>query len=178
MAMTMQERKQAQRSRPDGYAKSRRTAWTSQGIDPTFTFQQFEDRIETQHHECAICHRPIDARCALDHSHRTGAARGVLCSNCNLLLGRVEGGSLDFFLNAAAYLRKYESVSYLPSTRRSSPPARHQTRRFLPDAPGQGRSHHASTRPENRKGNDTSGHGLGQHDHLQRLLRHANTGKR
>lgn len=111
MAMTMCERKRAQRLRPDGYAKSRRVDWTSQGIDPNFTFEEFEHRIEIQHHQCAICGHPIDVRSALDHSHRTGAARGILCRNCNLLLGRVEGGSLDFFLNAAAYLRKYESVS-------------------------------------------------------------------
>lgn len=111
MAMNMQERKAAQRARPEGYAKSRRVGWKSQGIDPTFTFAEFEIRIEEQHSECAICHCSIDARSPLDHSHVTGNARGVLCGKCNMLLGKVEGGSVDFFLNAAVYLRQYESVS-------------------------------------------------------------------
>jgi recombination endonuclease VII len=107
MAMSMQERKAKQRANPLGYAKSRMTSWKCQGINP-ITWDEFEARLETQHNECAICHASIDARAALDHDHQSGDSRGVLCSTCNLLLGRVEGGSLDFFLNAAAYLRKWE----------------------------------------------------------------------
>lgn len=111
MAMNMRERKAAQRARPQGYAKSRRTDWTVQGIDKNFSFEDFELKIEEQHQECGICHCSIDARCALDHAHRTGAPRGVLCTKCNMLLGKVESDSVDFFLNAAVYLRKYELVS-------------------------------------------------------------------
>jgi hypothetical protein len=35
---------------------------------------------------CAICKRPSKRLC-LDHRHKTGKARGVLCNSCNLVLG-------------------------------------------------------------------------------------------
>lgn len=40
---------------------------------------------------CAICYRAVDARTArIDHCHKTGRIRGVLCTGCNALLGRVK----------------------------------------------------------------------------------------
>lgn len=40
---------------------------------------------------CPICHRVFtDVRPVLDHDHKTGAVRGVLCSSCNAALGLFE----------------------------------------------------------------------------------------
>ena len=39
---------------------------------------------------CAICGQPqkdLKRKLALDHCHVTGRVRGLLCNNCNLLLG-------------------------------------------------------------------------------------------
>ena len=63
---------------------------------------------------CAICSLPCKRPC-LDHDHDTGAIRGVACSGCNALLGKLENNyrrygvtSLAAFTNGvAAYLSKH-----------------------------------------------------------------------
>lgn len=50
------------------------------GITP----KQYDDLFELQGGRCAICrHRPGKKRFAVDHDHRTGAVRGLLCSTDN-----------------------------------------------------------------------------------------------
>src|SRR5258707_532711 len=41
---------------------------------------------------CFVCHRPQKSgkRLATDHSHKTGLIRGLLCSTCNRVLGKIE----------------------------------------------------------------------------------------
>jgi hypothetical protein len=40
---------------------------------------------------CFVCrHRSVGKRLATDHSHETGLVRGLLCSRCNALLGKIE----------------------------------------------------------------------------------------
>jgi thymidylate synthase len=36
---------------------------------------------------CAICEKGNEASLVVDHDHRTGVARGLLCNNCNLMIG-------------------------------------------------------------------------------------------
>lgn len=58
----------------------------------------------TQQYRCAICRkkRPL----AVDHEHRCGKVRALLCHNCNVALGLL-GESIKIFLAAAAYLRRH-----------------------------------------------------------------------
>lgn len=72
------------------YLKTR--DWRGQG----FTAQDYERLFEAQNGVCAICSRPetvVDSRhgktkdLAIDHDHKTGAIRALLCSNCNRGLG-------------------------------------------------------------------------------------------
>lgn len=44
----------------------------------------YERLLEAQGGRCAICRaRPRSKRLAVDHDHKTGAVRGLLCSRCN-----------------------------------------------------------------------------------------------
>ena len=60
------------------------------------TLESYEELFAKQNGACAIC-RSTDAkgprgtsRLAVDHDHVTGKIRGLLCSSCNRLLGRIE----------------------------------------------------------------------------------------
>lgn len=79
------------------------------------TQEQFEDLWRAQNGECAICTREFedgDKRSVhIDHDHQCCPAgsscgeciRGLLCMNCNLLLGYA-GDSIDILLIAIDYL--------------------------------------------------------------------------
>jgi hypothetical protein len=64
------------------------------------------DRLkEAQGGRCFICQRATGAtrRLAVDHSHDTGLARGLLCKPCNRMLGHARD-SVEFFERAIDYL--------------------------------------------------------------------------
>jgi hypothetical protein len=60
---------------------------------------------EFQGGKCAICQRATGATKALavDHCHATNLVRGILCSPCNVLIGRAHD-DVTFFVRAIEYL--------------------------------------------------------------------------
>lgn len=57
---------------------------------------------------CAICGRhqsELKVALCVDHDHATGKIRGLLCKNCNLLLGYAED-SRGVLIKAMQYLRR------------------------------------------------------------------------
>ncbi len=75
----------------------RRTAklWHKYHLTP----EQYDAMLVKQNGVCAICKQAetsLDTRInkvrrlAIDHDHRTGKIRGLLCNRCNKLLGQVE----------------------------------------------------------------------------------------
>lgn len=54
---------------------------------------------------CAVCRVATGARkrLAVDHDHKTGAVRGLLCGPCNQMLGQLRDNA-DAFARAAEYL--------------------------------------------------------------------------
>lgn len=62
----------------------------------------FDALLAGQGGVCAICDVPDPAH--LDHDHRTGEIRGILCVNCNQGLGKF-GDDLAVLERAVAYLR-------------------------------------------------------------------------
>lgn len=63
------------------------------------TYEQYQDLLIKQNGCCAICKKKESRinpkskdvqQLSVDHCHKTGKIRGLLCSRCNLLLGRID----------------------------------------------------------------------------------------
>lgn len=69
----------------------------------------YQTMLNSQNHTCAICKRHDSKRALhIDHCHKTGNVRGLLCHNCNLTLGRMDE-SIENLISAAEYLKKHLS---------------------------------------------------------------------
>jgi recombination endonuclease VII len=62
--------------------------------------EMFQARFDAQGRRCAVCETDTTPRWALDHDHKTGAVRQILCNGCNLALGHMKDD--DVRLRAAA----------------------------------------------------------------------------
>lgn len=70
---------------------------------------------ERQGNKCGCCgdvFRPERNQVAVDHCHKTGVVRGLLCSRCNLGLGHFLDSSLRLRL-AAGYLDRFSYLEVL-----------------------------------------------------------------
>ena len=73
------------------------------------TVDEYEALLEAQGGKCKICGRePTKKRLHLDHCHKTGTIRGLLCSKCNAGLGLL-GEDVERFLLAIEYIIEGES---------------------------------------------------------------------
>lgn len=73
------------------------------------TKEQFHALEAAQDHRCAICGK--DARLVVDHCHKTGRVRGLLCTRCNTALHHLE--STGWIESAQSYLANNPSVAAL-----------------------------------------------------------------
>lgn len=68
------------------------------------TIAQYEKMLLKQGGTCGICgSKPDKVRLAVDHDHRTGKIRGLLCDSCNRGLGQL-GDSEEVLISALEYL--------------------------------------------------------------------------
>lgn len=55
------------------------------------TIEQYDNMLQSQNSVCKICGKPelakVGNRLAVDHCHKTGKVRGLLCSLCNKGIG-------------------------------------------------------------------------------------------
>lgn len=82
--------------------------------------------LDFQDGVCAICSRKPKAggkRMAVDHDHRTGRVRGLLCIRCNRMLGYYNEDQM-LFLNAYAYLISPITGAIEGWTHRDAPPTK------------------------------------------------------
>ena len=67
------------------------------------TLAEYDALLEKQGGVCAICRKHSKRRLCVDHCHRTGMIRGLLCDSCNLGLGSLKEDQASL-VAALAYL--------------------------------------------------------------------------
>lgn len=75
------------------------------------TLEQYNEMFLAQNGQCLICSRhqtKFKQRLAVDHNHKTGQVRGLLCHKCNFNLGIIEDSL--FVVQAHNYLRRFSSA--------------------------------------------------------------------
>jgi len=102
------------------YQKKLRSSWTPEqrklkhrinklSWKYRITLEQYDAMVAEQGNLCAICGRPqrrANRPLCIDHDHKTGKVRGLLCDFCNQLLGFLENHR-DRIPAFEAYLKKF-----------------------------------------------------------------------
>ena len=97
----------------DKRLKRRRVTLEKYGL----TDDTFNALFEAQNRRCAICRsdtpatskrdaRFTEVNWAIDHCHKTGKTRGILCTRCNIALGMAQD-DVGLLANMVAYLLKH-----------------------------------------------------------------------
>lgn len=90
-------------------AEPRQRAWRFR-TEYKINLAKYNEMFEKQNGLCAICEKPqsdFKYRFAVDHDHKTGQVRGLLCFTCNTRLAVVEDSL--FMLKAKDYLGGYSN---------------------------------------------------------------------
>lgn len=69
------------------------------------TLEQYETMLGQQSGGCAICGVGNPPTLAVDHNHKTGKIRGLLCAKCNTGLGGFRDDT-SLLCRAIAYLKE------------------------------------------------------------------------
>ena len=68
------------------------------------TEEEIEILLLQQNNKCAICLASFDlTEKEIDHNHKTGAIRGLLCHKCNSAIGYLKE-DINIFINSILYL--------------------------------------------------------------------------
>lgn len=95
----------------DNYRKYRK--WRKLKSVYGITKEQYEAMVLQQENKCAICkkeekekdgQRGTTLNLSVDHDHKTGKVRGLLCRQCNIGIGRLQE-SVEVLQSAIDYLR-------------------------------------------------------------------------
>lgn len=89
--------------------------WNNYGLTP----ERYEEMQKQQEGKCAICGKD-GSLCkrpgpggyyglVIDHCHKTGKVRALLCHHCNRILASAEE-SIQLLLNAVDYLKTHNGV--------------------------------------------------------------------
>lgn len=74
------------------------------------TLEDYQQMLDDSNGVCAICDQPFKFdnkhEPCIDHDHKTGQVRGLLCVKCNMSLGGFDD-NVAILLNAIEYLRAY-----------------------------------------------------------------------
>lgn len=89
---------------------------TKYGITP----DQYKELLSQQEGKCAICEKEaadLDVKLAVDHDHKSGEIRGLLCRYCNhRVVGRHRDG--DLLRKMADYVERHTGWFVPPKKRK------------------------------------------------------------
>jgi Fe-S oxidoreductase len=96
--------------------KKRQKIWRDNNRDKTkiyrrtvhygITKEEHNKLLELQLNGCAICKRSFDTiKSVVDHNHKTKEVRGMLCYNCNTVVGFMHEDE-DLIWNLLEYLKR------------------------------------------------------------------------
>ena len=78
------------------------------------TFAEVKSLLEMQENKCAVCktegfkmHPNSWSKLNVDHDHKTGKVRELLCHNCNRALGLLQE-NVEIIQSALDYLKQYK----------------------------------------------------------------------
>lgn len=71
------------------------------------TPEDVERMLQEQNGLCGICRKEMPKPC-IDHCHKSGVVRGLLCKGCNLRLGVIDNE--EYVLAALVYLQKSRDI--------------------------------------------------------------------
>lgn len=84
------------------------------------SLEQYEELLDKQNGSCFVCERPqhmFNLKLAVDHDHKTGEIRGLLCSHCNQkIIGRERRP--EIFKRAAQYLEGPFTQWFVPEKKK------------------------------------------------------------
>ena len=72
------------------------------------SIEEYEEKLVSQSGGCKICGLTCVSgkRLAVDHDHKTGKIRDLLCNNCNIGLGKFQDNP-ELLMKAADYLKEH-----------------------------------------------------------------------
>lgn len=95
------------KNNPEKHAKNvREWCWKQQGIK--ITFEEYNKLFVMQYGKCSICkvhQNNLKRTLVVDHDHKNGKIRGLLCQNCNTALGHAKE-SISILESMIHYLRE------------------------------------------------------------------------
>lgn len=78
-------------------------------IKYNLTIEEYDKMLLVQNNKCGICqldsHINLKGHLYVDHCHKTGAIRGLLCNNCNSAIGLLKEDE-KLFAAAVTYLSR------------------------------------------------------------------------
>lgn len=71
----------------------------------SISIEHYETLLNLQNNKCAICEKELTERPHIDHCHKSGKIRGLLCSNCNRGIGHFKD-SPKLLIKASLYCER------------------------------------------------------------------------
>jgi hypothetical protein len=76
--------------------------------------EDYDALLISQNGRCFACGRtPSGKRLAIDHCHKTGLVRGLLCNVCNRTLGHLERDGVEVVKKLIGYLERPPAVAVI-----------------------------------------------------------------